>query len=139
MHKTITIEAVIEKDIKTVWSAWTLPEHITKWAFASDGWECPRAENDVQTGGRFMTRMQAKDGSAGFDFGGVYTAVEEGKHIAYTMDGEDARKVTIDFTQAEGGVRVVETFDMESENSEELQRGGWQSILNNFKKYAENL
>lgn len=135
MNKSITIEALVEKDIETVWKLWTTPEHIMQWAFASDDWECPYAENDVVVGGKFLTRMSAKDKSAGFDFTGVYTEVEINKLIAYTI--EDGRKVFVTFTETQSGVHIAETFEMENENSEELQRAGWQAILNNFKALAE--
>ena len=135
MTKSITVEAIVSAPIETVWSCWTEPEHITKWCHASDDWEAPYAENDVQEGGRFKTTMSAKDKSVSFDFTGAYTAVELHKHLAYAID--DGRKVTIDFAETPEGVRVTETFDMENENSEEMQRGGWQAILDNFKAYTE--
>ena len=133
--KNITISVLVEASLERVWERWTLPEHITKWNHASDGWECPSAENDLQVGGRFSARMQAKDGSEGFDFGGTYITVDPLHTIAYTL--EDDRQVTVSFIQTEEGVLVSETFEMENENSEELQRGGWQTILNNFKLCAE--
>lgn len=135
MNKSITIQSDISADINKVWSYWTEPQHITHWAFASDDWEAPFAENDLKVGGKFTTRMSAKDKSAGFDFNGVYTDIKEHELIEYDM--EDGRKVSINFLQIPDGVRVIETFDMEHENSEELQRTGWQAILDNFKKYVE--
>jgi uncharacterized protein YndB with AHSA1/START domain len=137
MNKTITVEAVVYRDIEIVWNAWVSPEHIVHWLHAEDTWECPKADADVKVGGHFSSTMRAKDNSVSFDFSGVYTAVEEGAHLAYTMDGEDARTVTVDFIPGDGGVRVIETFEMENENSEEMQREGWQSIMNNFKAYVE--
>lgn len=132
----ITIETTINAPIEKVWACWTKPEHITKWNNASDDWHSPQAENDLRVGGKFITRMEAKDGSAGFDFGGTYDEVKEYELIAYTMD--DNRKVKITFSQHnDEEVKVVETFDPESENSMEMQRDGWQAILNNFKKYVE--
>lgn len=132
----ITIETTINAPIEKVWACWTKPEHITKWNNASDDWHSPQAENDLRVGGKFITRMEAKDGSAGFDFGGTYDEVKEYELIAYTMD--DNRKVKITFSQHnDEEVKVVETFDPESENSMEMQRNGWQAILNNFKKYVE--
>jgi uncharacterized protein YndB with AHSA1/START domain len=135
-QKSITVEAVVRAPLPLVWSCWIKPEHITKWGFASGDWEAPYAENDVKIGGKFLTRMAAKDGSAGFDFTGVYTFVKEQSQIDYTMD--DGREVSIVFTQEPVGVRIQETFEMEEENSRELQQNGWQSILNNFKKYVED-
>ncbi len=139
MSKTITVEALVKKDIATVWESWTKPEHIMKWLFASDDWECPHAENDLRVGGKFLSRMSATDGSAGFDLTGVYTDVQDHVLIAYAM--EDGRTVSVAFAAVPeedgGGVHITETFEMENENSEELQRSGWQAILDNFKKYAE--
>jgi uncharacterized protein YndB with AHSA1/START domain len=136
-QKSITVEVVVRAPIPLVWSCWIKPEHITKWAFASGDWEAPYAENDVKIGGNFLTRMAAKDGSAGFDFTGVYTFVKEQSQIDYTMD--DGREVSIVFTQEPEGVGIQETFEMEEENSRELQQSGWQSILDNFKKYTEDI
>jgi uncharacterized protein YndB with AHSA1/START domain len=134
---TITIETTISASREKVWEYWASPEHIQAWAFASDDWECPYAENDVRTGGKFLTRMQAKDGSTGFDFSGTYTEVTPLEYIAYTM--EDGRKVTITFEKVgENETKVIETFDPEDTNPREMQQSGWQSILDNFKKYAEN-
>ncbi len=135
--KTISIETIINASAQKVWDMWTLPEHIIGWAFASDDWTCPRAENDIRKDGTFLTRMEAADGSAGFDFTGVYTEVTPLSSIAYTMD--DGRTVSILFQKThDTETKITETFEMESENSEELQRAGWQSILNNFKKYVES-
>jgi uncharacterized protein YndB with AHSA1/START domain len=132
----ITIRSTIEAPIEKVWGFWTGPEHIVNWAFASDDWETPRAENDVRTGGKFKTVMAAKDKSSSFDFGGIYTDVREHELIEYDMD--DGRHVKIEFTEVPEGVKVVQSFDPENENSEEMQRSGWQAILDNFKKYAES-
>ncbi len=131
----ITISAVVKADIATVWEFWTDPSHITQWAFASDDWECPRAENDIRTGGAFSSTMAAKDGSASFDFGGTYTNVIAHELIEYTMG--DGRKSSISFTPTEAGVEIVQSFDPENENTRELQQAGWQSILDNFKKHVE--
>lgn len=139
MHKAITVQVVVNADLDTVWKSFTDPKHVVNWNFASDDWECPSAENDLTVGGRFKSRMSAKDNSMGFDFGGTYTKVEEKKSFEYVMDGEDQRKVAVTFEEVDGGVLVSETFDLEHENSEELQRAGWQSILDNFKKYTESL
>ncbi len=136
--KSITVETTVNKDLQTVWDKWTGPKHITKWNFASDDWESPSATNDLRVGGNFTARMAAKDGSAGFDFGGTYTEVTSLKSIAYTMGREDGRKVSVIFTEEPDGVHISETFDLENENPEEMQRSGWQAILNNFKKYVEN-
>jgi uncharacterized protein YndB with AHSA1/START domain len=134
---TITIETVVNAPIEKVWEAWTKPEHITQWSFASDDWHTPWAKNDLRAGGSFSSRMEAKDGSMGFEFGGVYDTVTTNEHIAYTM--EDGRKVKIDSTAEGNSTKVVQSFDAESENSVEMQQAGWQAILDNFKKYAEQL
>lgn len=133
----ITIETTIQASVQKVWDMWSLPLHITNWAFASDTWEAPHAENDLVVDGRFKTVMRAKDGSASFDFTGTYTHVELHKQIDYTMDGDDARKVSITFESQGEQTKITERFDPENENKEEMQRSGWQSILNNFKNYVE--
>lgn len=132
---SVTISTVVNAPMEKVWECWIEPQHITQWAFASDDWEAPHAENDLRVGGKFLTRMSAKDKSAGFDFIGVYTAVEKNTLIEYDMD--DGRHVKNVFEQTPEGVKVTTTFDPESENSEEMQRQGWQAILDNFKKYVE--
>lgn len=133
----ITIETVVKAPMSKVWEGWNKPEHITKWAFASDDWEAPAAENDLRTGGKFKTTMAAKDKSASFDFGGVYSSVKEHELIEYDMT--DGRHVKVEFTETPEGVKVVETFDPENENPDEMQRSGWQAILDNFKKYTESI
>lgn len=131
----ITVRATVNAPIHKVWNFWGAPEHITQWCMASDDWHAPSAENDLKTGGKFNTRMEAKDGSFGFDFGGIYDEVVDHKLIAYTM--EDGRTVKITFEEKENTTEVIETFAPESENPIEMQRGGWQAILDNFKAYAE--
>lgn len=137
MKDPITVETVVNADVETAWKVWTEPEYIKQWMHASDDWECPAATNDLKEGGRFSSTFAAKDGSVSFDLTGVYTEVIPGKEIAYTMDGEDARTVRVTFESVQGGTRVVETFDPEDENPIEMQRAGWQAILNNYKKVAE--
>ena len=132
---TITVKNTVNAPIEKIWSCWTKPEHIIKWNNASDDWHTPRAENDLRVGGKFLSRMEARDGSAGFDFGGVYDEVKTNELIAYTMD--DGRKVKINFTSQGNTTKVVETFEAENENSIEIQQGGWQAILDSFKKYTE--
>jgi uncharacterized protein YndB with AHSA1/START domain len=133
----ITVQSKISAPIETVWECWTNPEHITKWNNASDDWHTPYAENDLRTGGRFKSTMASKDGTMSFDFEGEYTLVEQNETIKYVM--ADGRKVEISFKETPVGVDVIESFDPETENSEEMQRGGWQAILNNFKKHVESL
>jgi len=137
MEKTVvTVESTIQAPVEKVWETWTQPKHITQWCNASEDWQAPRAENDLREGGSFVTRMEAKDGSMGFDFGGVYDAVRKNEYIEYTM--EDGRKVQITFYPKGKETKVVESFEAESQNPVELQRGGWQAILDNFKKYTES-
>ena len=132
---SITIQANIEAPIEKVWKLWTLPEHICQWNNASTDWHTPRAENDLRTGGKFLSRMEAKDGSFGFDFTGEYDEVITNKLIAYTMG--DGRKAKITFVNNNNQTQVTETFEAENENPHDMQQAGWQAILNNFKKYAE--
>ncbi len=134
-NNAITVEATINAPVEKVWKYWNEPQHITKWCAASDDWHAPFAENDLRTDGTFKTTMAAKDGSFSFDFGGIYTNVEKHKRIEYTMG--DGRKVKIVFISDGNKTKVTETFDPESENPVEMQRGGWQAILDNFKKHTE--
>lgn len=133
--KAITIQATVHAPIEKVWKYWNEPQHITQWAFASPDWHAPKAENDLRVEGTFSTTMAAKDGSFSFDFGGVYTRVEQHKTIEYTM--ADGRTVKISFTAEGNQTSIAETFEPEDQNPEEMQRGGWQAILDNFKKYTE--
>lgn len=137
MKPQITVEAFVNAPMEKVWRYWTEPLHIMRWNFASDDWCAPKAVNDLRIGGAFNCRMEAKDGSTGFDFGGTYTTIEKEKKIEYVMIGEDARTVSVEFIQEEGGCKVVETFEAEEENPLEMQRSGWQAILDNFKKHVE--
>jgi uncharacterized protein YndB with AHSA1/START domain len=131
----ITVQAIVDAPIEMVWKNWTNPVAIIKWNSASDDWHTTKAENDLRTGGKFLSRMEAKDGTEGFDFVGVYDNVKTNELIEYTL-GDD-RKVKISFISENGKTKVIETFEAESENSLELQFGGWQAILDNFKKYTE--
>ena len=135
--KKITVQTVINAPLEKVWNLWTTPEHITKWNNVSNDWHTPRAENDFWVGEKFLYRMEAKDGSFGFDFAGVYDEIIRNELIAYTID--DERKVNVTFRKNnDGETVVVETFEAENTNPLEMQRGGWQSILDNFKKYVES-
>lgn len=131
----ITVQTTINAPVEKVWEYWTKPGHITKWNSASDDWHTPRAENDLRVGGNFSSRMEARDGSMGFDFGGTYDDVKNNEYIEYTMG--DGRKVKVNFSGNDKTTTVVESFDAESTNSVEMQKGGWQAILDNFKKYTE--
>jgi uncharacterized protein YndB with AHSA1/START domain len=131
----ITIETTVNAPVDKVWEYWSNPVHIKQWCSASPDWHVPGAENDLQTGGKFSTRMEAKDGSFGFDFGGVYDEVKTNELIAYTMG--DGRKVNVNFSSEGNTTKVVETFDAEDQNPVEMQRAGWQAILDNFKNYTE--
>lgn len=132
----ITVTTIIHAPIEKVWSAWTTPADIMQWNSASEDWHTPHAENDLRVGGQFSSRMESKDGQYGFDFGGVYDVVDTHKRIAYTLG--DERRVQVDFESDGDNTIVTETFDAESENTIELQRSGWQAILDNFKKHVEN-
>lgn len=131
----IAIETTVNAPIDQVWSAWITPDDITKWNFASDDWSCPSAIIDLKIGGKFNYRMEAKEGSMGFDFEGKFTAIYPQESIEYSLD--DDRKVKITFSETERGIRIVESFDAENELSGEQQRQGWQLILDNFKSHVE--
>lgn len=131
----ITVEAHVNLPAEKTWAFWTDPRHITGWNAASEEWHTPYAKNDLRAEGRFIYRMEAKDGSFGFDFGGTYLRIDPFKRIEYLLG--DQRKVTVEFTQLEKYTRITESFEAEDQNPVDLQRAGWQSILNNFKRYAE--
>jgi len=131
----ITVETSVKAPIEKVWKFWAEPEHITRWAAASDDWHAPYADNDLRDDGKFKTTMAAKDGSFSFDFEGVYTKVKPNKLIEFTMS--DGRKVKVVFSGSENETKITETFDPETENPVDMQRDGWQAILNNFKNYTE--
>ncbi|MGN6637959.1 MAG: SRPBCC family protein [Mucilaginibacter sp.] len=136
-NTVITIEAIVNAPIETIWKTWNEPQHITKWNHASDDWHSPRAENDLRVGGKFLTRMEAKDGSFGFDFSGTYDEVKPNELIVYTIG--DGRKVNVAFTKEGNATKITTSFEAENTNPVEMQKGGWQAILNNFKKYAESM
>ena len=131
----ITVQTTVQAPVEKVWKLWTTPEHITKWNNASDDWHTPRASNDLRVGGKFLARMEARDGSMGFDFEGTYKSVKPNELLEY--DIADGRKVQVAFKANGTNTTVVENFEAETSNPVELQRGGWQAILDNFKKYAE--
>ncbi len=137
IHTPITVETTVNAPVAKVWESWSEPKHITQWCAASDDWHAPKAENDLREGGSFSTTMAAKDGSFSFDFGGIYDTVKPNEYIAYTLG--DGRKVNIQFAGEGNTTKVTETFDPENQNPAEMQRGGWQAILDNFKKYTETL
>jgi uncharacterized protein YndB with AHSA1/START domain len=131
----ITVDVTVEAPTTAVWNAWVTPEDIREWNFAIDEWCCPRAEINLEVGGEFNYRMEARDGSMGFDFKGIFTTVSPNESIHFELG--DHRLVTVDFEETAHGVRVVETFEAEDENSAEQQRQGWQMILDNFKRHVE--
>lgn len=131
----VSVSATINAPVTKVWEYWTAPEHIKKWNSASDDWHTPHAENDLRQGGKFSSRMEARDGSMGFDFGGVYDTVIPNRQIGYTMG--DGRKVQVLFSGDDKGTSVTETFDAEATNPVAMQQAGWQAILDNFKRYTE--
>ena len=132
----ISIETEVKAPLATVWDSWVTPGDITSWNYAIDDWCCPKAEINLHAGEKFSYRMEAKDGSVGFDFEGTFTKVTLHKSIHFKL--EDNRVVTVEFSETDNGVKIVETFEAEDENSAEQQKQGWQSILNNFKKHVEN-
>ncbi|WP_202081291.1 SRPBCC family protein [Caldalkalibacillus salinus] len=132
---TITVETTVHAPVEEVWEYWTEPKHITQWCFATDEWHAPKADNDLRVGGKFVTRMEAKDGSFGFDFAGVYDEVRKNECIAFSL--EDGRKTTVTFVSLGNQTRVTEAFEAENTNEIEMQKEGWQAILDNFKKYSE--
>lgn len=131
----IQIETLVAAPVSKVWTYWTEPKHITQWNFAIPEWHCPSATNDLKVGGRYSARMEARDKSFGFDFEATYNEIVSNKRIVYTMD--DGRKATTTFEALGNKTRVTTVFDAEEQNSKEIQQNGWQSILNNFKKYTE--
>lgn len=133
----ITVSTQIKAPLSQVWRSWTLPQHIIHWNFASEDWHCPKAENDLREGGVFKYHMAAKDGSMAFDFSGSYSKILHNRNIDFHLD--DMRKVKVTFEEVNGQVRVSEGFEAEGSQQDELQKQGWQAILNNFKKYTESL
>lgn len=133
----ITVETEVNTPLEKVWQAWISPEAICQWNYASEDWCCPEASIDLKTGGSFNYRMQSCDGSIGFDFEGEFTDVVTHKHIHYKM--ADDREVQIEFSEQADSTRVTETFDAEQENPAEMQRHGWQNILDHFKTYVESI
>lgn len=134
-EKKITIKSLIKANKQKVWKYYTEPEYITKWNFALDTWHCPTASNDMRVGGKYVARMEAKDGSFGFDFEATYNEIVAGEKFTYTMP--DGRVVTVIFKELGDNTEVTITFDAENENPMEMQKQGWQAILDNFKKYTE--
>ncbi|MBK6613871.1 SRPBCC family protein [Ottowia sp.] len=131
----ITIETLVQAPVAQVWAAWNDPRAIERWNTASPDWHTPRASVDLREGGRFNTRMEARDGSAGFDFEGTYTRIDPQRLIEYTMS--DQRRVRVEFAESAGGTTVRETFDAENTHTAEQQREGWQAILDSFARYVE--
>jgi uncharacterized protein YndB with AHSA1/START domain len=134
-HSKITVKATIKADSKKVWDYYTNPKHIVNWNFADPSWHCPNAVNDLRIGGTFNARMEAKDGSFGFNFEAIYTELIDGKSFTYEFGG---RTSSAELTDLGKETELVVSFDPEEVNSLELQRNGWQAILNNFKSYTEN-
>jgi uncharacterized protein YndB with AHSA1/START domain len=134
MKTKITVQATINAELKKVWDSYTNPKHIIHWNFADPSWHCPSAENDMKIGGIYKARMEAKDGSFGFDFEAIYKEIIECKKITYEFEG---RTATVQFDNLDAQTEVVITFDPENENPIEMQQNGWQMILNNFKAYTE--
>jgi len=136
MSNKIVISVSVNGEVSKVWDCYTNPVHIVNWNFADPSWHCPRAANDLKVSGKYFARMEAKDGSFGFDFEAIYTAFEVEKGFSYSFGGREA---SVQFNLEDGRTRVIVAFDPESENSHELQKNGWQAILNNFKSYCETI
>jgi len=134
--QNITVENTINAPIEKVWDCWVSPEHVEQWNNASPDWHTPKAENDLKAGGKFTYRMEAKDGSFGFDFWGIYDTVKNLELIESTLG--DGRKMSVRFSPQGAKTKVIETFEAETTNSIDLQRTGWQAILDNFKKHVES-
>jgi len=132
----ITVSVIVKASLEQAWKVWLTPEHIKQWNFASEDWECPSASVDLRIGGQLASRMQAKDGSFGFDLVCTFTQIVEYEMLEYEM--EDGRVVEVKFREIDGGIEIIETFDAEDSNPIEMQQAGWQSILNNYKRYIEN-
>jgi uncharacterized protein YndB with AHSA1/START domain len=137
MENPIIITTRVNAPVEKVWEVWNAPEHIVNWNAASPDWHTTKATNDLREGGQLISRMEAKDGSSGFDFTGIYDLVKKYERISFTLS--DGRKVRIDFRAIGNSTLIEERFEAESINSRELQQSGWQAILNNFKKYTESL
>lgn len=131
----VTVQTIVNADVNKVWDYYTNPEHIVKWNFADPSWHCPSAENDMKKDGKYRARMEAKDGSFGFDFEAIYSEIIDGEQFTYEFDG---RTATVKFNRVNNQTEVIITFDPESENPIDMQKNGWQSILNNFKNYTES-
>lgn len=136
-NKEIVVNVSIPRSSSIIWEHWTNPNHIIQWNFATDQWHCPRAENDLKPGGKFSFRMEARDGSMGFDYCGTYSEVVPNEFLVFHLD--DGRKVTVKFNETNGQTDVIETFEVEDLNTIDQQKAGWQSILNNFKSYVKSI
>lgn len=134
-NRMITVEVLVNASLETVWDFWNEPEHIKQWNNASEDWYTPLARNDLRPGGEYLYRMEAKDGSFGFDFRGVYDEVKDQEYISSTLG--DGRKINVIFEKVGDQTRVIESFEPENEFSLEHQKNGWQSILDHFKRYVE--
>lgn len=133
----ITIETIVAATPEEAWAAYNSPEAITQWNQASEDWHCPSASVDLRAGGRYVARMEAKDGSFGFDFGGTYEEVNEPHALALVMD--EGRRMRTTFAAEGSGTRVTTIFDPEAMNPLDMQRDGWQSILDSYARYVSKV
>ncbi len=136
-HTKITVKTTVHASLEKAWECFTAPEHVTQWNAASDDWHCPAATNDLRTGGSFKYTMAARDGSVSFDFEGQYTEVVDHQRIAYVL--ADDRRIEVLFEADGDAVHITETFDPENENPPEMQKEGWQAILDNYKKHTKTV
>lgn len=134
---SVTIQATVNTSPEKVWIYWTSPEHIVNWNSASDDWHCPSAKNDLREGGRFSYRMESRDGRQGFDFSGTYDEIKPNQRIHYTLD--DGRRVLTTFREKDGKTDIISVFEAENTFPEEVQKDGWQAILDAFKNYVEGM
>ena len=137
MSKSIRIEVLVDAAVSKAWESWTSPDHIVHWNFASEDWQCPSASVDLRVGGKYEARMEAKDGSMGFDFIATFVEVEPLAKLVSRLD--DSRLIDVEFKEEGGKTRVIEEFEIEDQNSAEMQRQGWQNILDNYKSYTESI
>lgn len=135
MENSIKVEVIVDAAVEEAWNHYLNPESVKGWNFASDDWCCPVAENEVKEGGRFVYRMEAKDGSFGFDFSGTFVTIQTNMALEILLD--DNRKVRLSFEAKGTKTRVTEVFEAENQNPVELQQQGWQAILNNYKRFVE--
>lgn len=134
-QEKITVRSILSVNKEKAWEYYTQPQHIMNWNFADPSWHCPSAINELVVGGRYLARMEAKDGSMGFDFDATYTEVNPQESFTYALGN---RIVTVEFKDLNDNTEVIVTFDPDKDHPSDFQKSGWQAILDNFKKYTES-